>query len=491
MLFGLVSKQGSDSLKEMKFKPIVSYRPGCKECLKIASQKGQPFRRTEIGDRNSWYDNGAYKEEINHLISHPQLNPTVFGVLVNSFSYLVYDYYNNGNANLVLVEPFEEECGSCLGDGDQECWSCNGEGEDWEGDECDECNGSGRVDCEPCYGMGEQDGGYEVTGIDSYRYENYIQPIYDLTNRSSAGKRIRDAMDRLEAALEKGVLNTGHNRERKPLFSPQKDKLYTDLGDAIGFYIINEPNALTIKNNFLNYMAEEFSAESFDAEDKRTLKKDSCCCGATKSVPCECMYLGNQCSARKPMCQCYKLLSVQTNGKKAEESFEANCGNRRDAENFEANWYSVNCLKCEKPGFSDEMAEVEGGYLCTRCSNPHIDFSKYDYGAETFYEVMGIKPMDKGGKRWVIENEIGVPIGDFDSITEGKKAAIEDYAKKSKKTEGMMFWPPAFFGKGSHRKSNKGYTLHRNAAEGILSPVSSKGILAIALISGFLYGRRQ
>ena len=546
MLFGLVSKQGSDSLKEMKFKPIVSYRPGCKECLKIASQKGQPFRRTEIGDRNSWYDNGAYKEEINHLISHPQLNPTVFGVLVNSFSYLVYDYYNNGNANLVLVEPFEEECGSCLGDGDQECWSCNGEGEDWEGDECDECNGSGRVDCEPCYGMGEQDGGYEVTGIHPNRYENYIQPIYDLTNRSSAGKRIRDAMDRLEAALEKGVLNTGHNRERKPLFSPQKDKLYTDLGDAIGFYIINEPNALTIKNNFLNYMAEEFSAESFDAEDKRTLKKDSCCCGATKSVPCECMYLGNQCSARKPMCQCYKLLSVQTNGKKAEESFEANCGNRRDAEsfeadfndpenegrfeeslvcswcgdpydknmiydsftgrtihrrcaessnydaeNFEANWYSVNCLKCEKPGFSDEMAEVEGGYLCTRCSNPHIDFSKYDYGAETFYEVMGIKPMDKGGKRWVIENEIGVPIGDFDSITEGKKAAIEDYAKKSKKTEGMMFWPPAFFGKGSHRKSNKGYTLHRNAAEGILSPVSSKGILAIALISGFLYGRRQ
>jgi len=462
----------------MKFKPIASYKPGCKECLKIASQKGQPFRRTEIGDRNSWYDNGAYKEEINHLISHPQLNPTVFGVLVNSFSYLVYDYYNNGNANLVLVEPFEEECGSCLGDGDQECWSCNGEGEDWEGDECDECNGSGRVDCEPCYGMGTQDGGYEVTGIDFYRYEKYIQPIYDLTNRFSAGRRIRDAMDRLEVALEKGVLNTGHNRERKPLFSPQKDKLYTDLGDAIGFYIINEPNALTIKNNFLNYMAEEFSAESFDAEDKRTLKKDSCCCGATKSVPCECMYLGNQCSAKKPMCQCYKLLSVQTDGKKAEESFEAN-------------WYSVNCLKCEKPGFSDEMAEVVGGYLCTRCSNPHIDFSKYDYGAETFYEVMGIKPMAKGGKRWVIENELGIPIGDFDSITEGKKAAIEDYAKKSKKTEGMMFWPPAFFGKGSHRKSNKGYTLHRNAAEGILSPVSSKGILAIALISGFLYGRRQ
>jgi hypothetical protein len=538
-------------LKERKFKPIASYKSGCKECLKIASQKGQPFRKTEIGDRNSWYENGAYEKEINHLISHPQLNPTVFGVLVNSFSYLVYDYYNNGNGNLVSVEPVEEECGSCLGEGEQECWSCNGEGEDWEGDDCDECNGSGMVDCEPCYGMGEQDGGYEVTGIDSHRYENYIQPIYDLTNRSSAGRRVRDAMYRLEAALEKGVLNEGHNRERKPLFSPQKDKLYTDLGDAIGFYIINEPNALIGGKDFINYMAEEFSAEFFDAEDKRPLKKDSCCCGATKSVPCECMYLGNQCSARKPMCQCYKLLSVQTDGKKAEESFEANCGNRRDAESFnaedkgasfigieefngtmsalfyltnhkkygsvipiplseikiintsypefknngaesfEADWFAVKCVECEKPGYSDEMNMYNGMYLCARCANPHLDFSRYDAEAETFYEVMGIKPMAKGGKRWVIENELGIPIGDFDSITAGKKAAIEDYAKKSKKTEGMMFWPPAFFGKGSHRKSNKGYTVHRNAAEGILTPTSSKSILAIALIAGFLYGRGQ
>ena len=663
----------------MKFKPIASYKSGCKECLKIASQKGQPFRRTELGDRNSWYENGAYTEEINHLISHPPLNPTVFGVLVNSFSYLVYDYYNNGNGNLVSVEPVEEECESCDGEGEQECWSCNGEGEDWEGDECDECNGSGMVDCEPCYGMGEQDGGYEVTGIDSNRYENYIQPIYDLTNRSSAGRRVRDAMYRLEAALEKGVLNDGHNRERKPLYAPKKDKLYTDLGDAIGFYIINEPNSLTGGNNFINYMAEGFGAESFDAEDKRTLKKDSCCCGATKSVPCECMYLGNQCSARKPMCQCYKLLSVQTDGKKAEESFEANCGNRRDAESFEADfndpknedrfeeslecswcgdsydktmiydsftgrtihrrcaessnydaetfeaegdlcwfcmnrmikdkwtkknlkdegygitgdvigtirpnwylganrefrkpicakhyeyyeggevkergllskkaenweehldvyedglcpqchetwnidahwegdwgycpncdvklidresikkkaetfeadWFAVKCVECEKPGYSDEMNMYNGMYLCARCANPDLDFSKYGAESQTFYEVMGINPMAKGGKRWVIENELGVPIGDFDSITAGKKAAIEDYAKKSKKTEGMMFWPPAFFGKGSHRKSNKGYTVQRNSAEGFLTPTPSKSILAIALIAGFLYGRRQ
>lgn len=615
----------------MKFKPIASYKSGCKECLKIASQKGQPFRKTEIGDRNSWYENGAYEKEINHLISHPQLNPTVFGVLLNSFSFLVYDYYNNGNGNLVSVEPVEEECGSCLGEGEQECWSCNGEGEDWEGDECDECNGSGMVDCEPCYGMGEQDGGYEVTGIDSFRYKNYIQPIYDLTNRSSAGRKVRDAMYRLEAALEKGVLNDGHNKERKPLFSPQKDKFYTDLGDAIGFYIINEPNALTGGNNYLNYMAEDFNAEMI-------LRKESCCCGATVESPCLCMFKGvMKCSANKPMCPCYKEIAMGTkvemehtkSKERAEkiakehlaehpdyysrlkkaglaeelkghmsfaESFDAEydfqnhaittveADNEDDAwdnfgmygieedwaivdvrdaesfeapdfinfhdrnnnpeiiervnheqveywlgsdnpleeaidtltdianeeykvstfrkevlensdilnsESFEADWFAVKCVECEKPGYSDEMNMYNGMYLCARCANPHLDFSRYDAEAETFYEVMGIKPMAKGGKRWVIENELGIPIGDFDSITAGKKAAIEDYAKKSKKTEGMMFWPPAFFGKGSHRKSNKGYTVHRNAAEGILTPTSSKSILAIALIAGFLYGRRQ
>lgn len=497
----------------MKFKPIASYKSGCKECLKIASQKGQPFRKTEIEGRTSWYENGAYEEEINHLISHPQLNPTVFGFLVNSFSYLVYDYYNNGNGNLVSVEPVGEECGSCLGEGEQECWSCNGEGEDWEGDECDECNGSGMVDCEPCYGMGEQDGGYEVTGIDSHRYENYIQPIYDLTNRSYNGRRVRDAMYRLEAALEKGVLNDGHNRERKPLYSPQKDRLYTDLGDAIGFYIINEPNALTGGNNYLNYMAEDFNAEMI-------LRKESCCCGATVESPCLCMFKGvMKCSANKPMCPCYKEIAMGTkvemehtkSKEKAEKIAKEHLaehpnyysklkkaglaeelkGHMSFAEDFEADWFAVKCVECEKPGYSDEMNMYNGMYLCARCANPHLDFSRYGAEAETFYEVMGIKPMAKGGKRWVIENELGIPIGDFESITAGKKAAIEDYAKKSKKTEGMMFWPPAFFGKGSHRKSNKGYTVHRNAAEGILTPTPSKSILAIALIAGFIYGRRQ
>lgn len=53
------------------------------------------------------------------------------------------------------------------------------------------------------------------------------------------------------------------------------------------------------------------SAESFSAE----LKRDSCCCGATKSKPCACMYEGvMKCSATAPMCPCYKALA-----KKAED----------------------------------------------------------------------------------------------------------------------------------------------------------------------------
>lgn len=49
------------------------------------------------------------------------------------------------------------------------------------------------------------------------------------------------------------------------------------------------------------------------------LKKDSCCCGATKKTPCICMILGSQCSSVNPMCPCYRLLSVQTKDEKNAE----------------------------------------------------------------------------------------------------------------------------------------------------------------------------
>ena len=50
------------------------------------------------------------------------------------------------------------------------------------------------------------------------------------------------------------------------------------------------------------------------------LKKESCCCGATKKTPCVCMILGSDCSAKKPMCACYRLKAIQEKDKKAAES---------------------------------------------------------------------------------------------------------------------------------------------------------------------------
>ena len=42
------------------------------------------------------------------------------------------------------------------------------------------------------------------------------------------------------------------------------------------------------------------------------LKRKSCCCGATESNPCACMKKGiMKCSAKEPMCQCYKDLKKQ------------------------------------------------------------------------------------------------------------------------------------------------------------------------------------
>ena len=53
------------------------------------------------------------------------------------------------------------------------------------------------------------------------------------------------------------------------------------------------------------------------------LKKDSCCCGATKKTPCVCMILGSDCSAKKPMCACYRLKGIQQRDEKGAETFNA------------------------------------------------------------------------------------------------------------------------------------------------------------------------
>tara|TARA_R100001510_G_C7578282_1_gene152234 strand:- start:457 stop:687 length:231 start_codon:yes stop_codon:yes gene_type:complete len=53
-------------------------------------------------------------------------------------------------------------------------------------------------------------------------------------------------------------------------------------------------------------------------KDEGELKRKSCCCGGTKSIPCVCMLKGiMKCSMNEPKCPCYALLDKQK--KKAKE----------------------------------------------------------------------------------------------------------------------------------------------------------------------------
>lgn len=61
-------------------------------------------------------------------------------------------------------------------------------------------------------------------------------------------------------------------------------------------------------NEFIEYINEEYGEDdgeyTYSAE---TLKKDSCCCGATVDKPCACMIEGvMDCSAVEPKCPCYE-----------------------------------------------------------------------------------------------------------------------------------------------------------------------------------------
>ena len=105
---------------------------------------------------------------------------------------------------------------------------------------------------------------------------------------------------------------------------------------------------------------EESHDERYGAEERK-LKKDSCCCGATKKNPCECMYQGiSPCSSTCP-CALENKMKEQS------------------AETFEAD--ATSCFQCGRFGYDDEMMRIDYGYLCARCSNPDVDFSKI-MGAE-------------------------------------------------------------------------------------------------------------
>ena len=68
-------------------------------------------------------------------------------------------------------------------------------------------------------------------------------------------------------------------------------------------------------NEFIEYINEEYG-EDDDGEytySAETLKKDSCCCGATVEDPCACMIEGvMDCSAVDPKCPCYAAKNAES-----------------------------------------------------------------------------------------------------------------------------------------------------------------------------------
>lgn len=93
---------------------------------------------TEVG-KSYWDSNGAYQEEhdrlYDSLVPARGSAPTINGELIRCIGRLTYDFFNNGNCNVIEIE--RHECESCGGSGYEEevdedghqddCYNCGGE----------------------------------------------------------------------------------------------------------------------------------------------------------------------------------------------------------------------------------------------------------------------------------------------------------------------------------------------------------------------------
>jgi len=93
---------------------------------------------TEVG-KSYWDSTGAYQEEYDRLFENlvPARGsaPTINGELIRCIGRLTYDYFNNGNCN--VIEVSQHECESCGGSGYEDpldedddlddCYNCGGD----------------------------------------------------------------------------------------------------------------------------------------------------------------------------------------------------------------------------------------------------------------------------------------------------------------------------------------------------------------------------
>ena len=172
--------------------------------------------------------------------------------------------------------------------------------------------------------------------------------------------------------------------------------------------------------------------EYFDAETRK-LKKDSCCCGATKKNPCECMYQGiSPCSSTCP-CALENKKKEQAKGHMdfGAESFnaEGGCKECYGTGGLYDSHMGINdeCRSCEGTGFDAESFPSEG--KCQYCKKAII--SKIDK------EYMGYIHMNGGSCKDCHDKDLNEMLIDIEEEAWGKNA--ESFSAESFLANEMPF----------------------------------------------------
>jgi len=265
------------------------------------------------------------------------------------------------------AESFEADCRDCYGTGglydsrlgiDDECASCGGTGvmeaetfeEKIDIDDFNKVADAIQAVGQPATVLFETKFGTPkivvVLGDDIYDDEN-VEIVFDILDdlkipfNSSSVVGDTTTLERKEYDRLRKI-NGGHKDFLAETFEAQMpfegaveqmDRHYSELGKKANKSDIYAKlvawNGIEkmgqIKKAIEAFYNTKLEAESFEAESVSDLelKKDSCCCGATKKTPCVCMILGSDCSAKKPMCACYRLKAIQQKDEKGAETFEA------------------------------------------------------------------------------------------------------------------------------------------------------------------------
>jgi len=206
------------------------------------------MERLKTKDGNSyWNENGAYQKEYDEL--YEKLVPirgeadTVHGEMIRAVSRISYDYFNNGNCNIVTID--REYCPDCDGSGYDEGWTCpdcDGEGtiEDDEGnvETCDSCGGDGHehIDCSTCGGEGYIDGDKEI--------DEYYQSMFDFLHKHLDNT---DVVEAVEEFIKDDGLGYGSYS-----FNSNEIKVYNDLADEVLYQILTTKNEKRIKKDLVD-----------------------------------------------------------------------------------------------------------------------------------------------------------------------------------------------------------------------------------------------